>query len=111
MFLLFMKPDHDNLDPLLHSWSEMPVPSGQLAGPVWQRIEALGGHASWFSRLVVAVYDLDARFSRPRAIAAVLAASVLIGIGMAELRTRYADRQVDTEMSARYLSMLDTSNR
>jgi hypothetical protein len=59
----------------------------------------------------MAVYDLDARFARPRAIATLVAASLLIGIGIAELRTRYDAHQIDSEMSARYLSMLDTSNR
>jgi len=111
MFLYFMNSDHDNLDPLLRSWSEVPSPSGRLAGPVWQRIEAAGGQAGWLSRLVMAVSDLDASFTRPRAIAVVLAASLLIGVGIGELRTRYDAHQIDTEMSARYLSMLDLSNR
>lgn len=111
MFLFFMKSDHDDLKPLLRSWSEVPAPSGRLAGSVWQRIEADGGKAGWFSRLVMAVYDLDASFARPRAIAVVVAASLLVGVGFAELRTKYDAHQIDSEMSARYLSMLDTSSR
>lgn len=111
MFLLFMKSDRDSLEPLLKSWSEVPAPSGRLAGPVWQRIEAVGGRASWFGNFIMGLHDLDTRFSRPRAIAVVVAASLLVGVGIAELRTRYDAQQIDTEMSARYLSMLDTSNR
>ena len=111
MFLLFMKLDRDNLDPFLRSWSEVPVPSGQLAGPVWRRIEASGGRAGWFGRLAMAIYTLDARFARPQAIAVVLVASMLLGVGVAELRSRFEAREVDAEMAVRYLSMLDTNNR
>ncbi|MFT3867469.1 MAG: hypothetical protein QM715_03115 [Nibricoccus sp.] len=111
MFLFLMNANHDNLKPLLQSWNEVPAPTGRLAGAVWQRIEAGGGKAGWFSRLVMAIYDLDASFARPRAIAVVVAAGLLVGIGVGELRAKYDAYQIDSEMSARYLSMLDTSNR
>jgi hypothetical protein len=111
MFLLFMKNDPDNFDHLLHSWNEVPAPSGRLASPVWQRIEAVGRHAGWFGGIIMALRELDARFARPQAIAAVVALSLLVGFGVAELRARYDARQTDTEMSARYLSMLDLNGR
>jgi hypothetical protein len=111
MFLLFMKPSPDNLDDLLHSWNEVPASSGRLAGPVWQRIEAVGGRASWFGRMTMALHELDLRFARPQALAVMIALGLLIGVGVAELRMRYDVLQTDSEMSVRYLSMLDTNGR
>lgn len=111
MFLLFVKPESDHLETLLRSWSETPAPDARLAAPVWQRIEAAGGRAGWADRLVMFVHELDARVIRPRAIAALFVASLLVGVGIAEFRTIYDAHEIDREMSARYLSMLDTSSR
>lgn len=111
MFLLFMKNNPDDLDRLLQEWNGMPVPSGRLAGPVWQRIEASHGRASWFGSITMRLRELDVRFARPQAIAAVVAVGLLVGMGFAELRTRYNATQIDAEMSARYLSLLDVNNR
>jgi len=106
-----MKPNPDNLDCLLQDWNEVPSPSGRLAGPVWQSIEATGGRASWLGKLMMLLHELDLRFARPQAIAAVIFLGTLIGIGVAELRTRSDALRTDSEMSARYLSMLDTTGR
>jgi hypothetical protein len=111
MFLLFMKNDPDDLDHLLQEWNGMPAPSGRLAGPVWQRIESAHGRASWFGSLTMLLRELDACFARPQVIAAVVAVGLLVGMGFAELHTRYNATQIDAEMSARYLSLLDVNNR
>ena len=111
MFLLPMKPDPDDLDHLLHEWNSLPEPDGRLAGPVWQRIEADARHTGWFGNMALRLHELDMRFTRPQAIAAVIAIGLLVGVGLAELRTRYNATQVDAEMSARYLSLLDVNNR
>lgn len=111
MFLLFMKHDPDNLNHLLQEWNEMPVPDGRLAGPVWERIKAVQGRASWFDGLLMRLRELDVRFARPQTLAAVVAFSLLIGFGFAAFHTRYNAKQMDAEMSARYLSMLDVSRR
>jgi hypothetical protein len=111
MFLFFMKNDPDDFDHLLHEWNEMPAPGGRLAGPVWQRIEEASGRNRWFGSLAMRLQELEASFSRPQFIAAVVAVALLVGMGFAELRTRYDATQADTEMSARYLSLLDVNNR
>jgi hypothetical protein len=111
MFLLFMKNNPDDLDHLLQEWNGMPASSGRLAGPVWRRIEAAHGRASWFGSITMLLHELDVRFARPQAIAAVVAVGLLVGMGFAELRTRYNATQIDAEMSARYLSLLDVNNR
>jgi len=111
MFLLYMHTNHDDLDHLLKEWKDTPLPEGRLNVPVWRRIEAVQSGSGWFSRLVLSFYELDDRFARPRVLMALLAFSLLLGVGVAELRTRYEAYQVDSEMSARYLSMLDVQNR
>jgi len=111
MFLFFMKHDPDNLNHFLHEWNDMPAPDGRLAGPVWERIEVARGRASWFDSLLMRLRELDVRFARPQAFAAVLALSLLVGMGFAVLHTRYNATRIDAEMSARYLSMLDVSRR
>ena len=89
----------------------MPAPSGRLAGPVWQRIESSPGRASWFGSVTMFLRELDVRFARPHTIAAVVAIGLLVGMGFAELRTRYIAKRIDAEMSARYLALLDVNNR
>lgn len=111
MFLLFMKNDPDDIDHLLQEWTGLPAPSGHLAGPVWQRIESEHGRASWFGNLTMILRELEVRFARPHAIVAVVAIGLLAGVFFAELRTRYNATQIDAEMSARYLSLLDVSRR
>jgi len=89
----------------------MAAPSGRLAGPVWQRIESSHGRASWFGSMTMFLRELDVRFARPHTIAAVVAIGLLVGMGFAELRMRYNATQIDSEMTARYLALLDVSNR
>jgi hypothetical protein len=111
MFLLHMKPTPDDLDHLLHEWNSLPAPDGRLAEPVWQRIAADHGRTGWFGNMTLRLYELDLRFTRPQAIAAVIAFGLLVGVGLAELQTHYNATQADAEMSARYLSLLDVNNR
>ena len=107
MFLLCMKHEPDDLDQLLQSWQKVPTPSGRLTAPVWRNIEATGGRASWFGNLTMALRELDLRIARPAALATVVAFALLVGLGLAELRSLYTARRIDTEMSTRYLSMID----
>lgn len=111
MFLLFMKNNPDDLDHLLHAWNEMPAPDGQLGGPVWQRIEASGGRSRWFGSLAMRLQEFEASLFRPQFVAAIVAVALLAGMGFGELQARYQATQIDSEMSARYLSLLDVSNR
>ncbi|MBK9989416.1 MAG: hypothetical protein IPP19_01455 [Verrucomicrobia bacterium] len=106
-----MKNDPDDLDRLLQEWTALPAPSGQLASPVWQRIESGDRRASWFGNLTMLLRELEMRFARPHAIVAVVAVGLLVGVFFAEVRTRYNATQIDAEMSARYLSLLDVSHR
>jgi hypothetical protein len=106
-----MKPNPDKLDRLLRSWSEVPAPSGRLPGPVWQRIESGLKRGDWFGQAVMLLHELDARFARPQAIAALLAFAMALGVGLAELHVRRAAMRNDAEMSVRYISLLETENR
>ena len=106
-----VKKDPDNLDALLHSWSELPAPTQRLAAPVWQRIEACGASLSWAAGAVDWLREIDARIARPQVMAALVVVALLLGAGLAEMRTRSAVARVDAEMSARYLAMLDLAGR
>jgi hypothetical protein len=101
----------DNLGDMLHSWTEVPAPAGKLDVPVWQRIEARGARLSWSERMMGFLGELDLRFARPQALAALVAVALLLGLGLAELRTRYDIARVDAEMSARYLALLEPTGR
>ncbi len=102
-------PDH--FDQLLHSWTETPAPSGCLTAPVWQRIEARGMRLPWSERTVDFLRELDLRFARPQAMAALAAVALLLGFGVAAFETRRAVARVDAEMSARYLALLTPTSR
>ena len=106
-----MKHDPDNLDHLLREWHGVPAPDGRLAAPVWQRIETVKGRASWFGIFVMRLHELDVCCARPQVVAAVIAVGLLVGLGCAELRTRQAALQIDSEMSARYLALIEPSVR
>lgn len=43
--------------------------------------------------------------------AALVVMALLLGLGLAELRNRYDVAQVDAEMSARYLALLEPAGR
>jgi hypothetical protein len=101
----------DNLGDLLHRWTELPAPARKLDVPVWQRIEARGARFSWSERMIGFLGELDLRFARPQAMAALIAVALLLGLGLAELRTRYDVARVDAEMSARYLALLEPAGR
>jgi hypothetical protein len=97
----------DNLGDLLHSWKDLPAPTGKLERPVWQRIEASGARVSWSARMADLLSELELRFARPQAMAALVAVALLVGLGLAELRSRSDLARVDAEMSARYLALLE----
>ena len=103
--------DPDNLDHLLRSWTEAPAPTGRLNGPVWRRIEERTARLSvieWFGFFLRA---LDGRLARPRAMAALVAMALLLGVGLAEMRTRSDAARIDAEMSARYMALLELAGR
>jgi len=103
--------ERDDFDRLLHSWTEFPAPSGRLGIPVWQSIEVRCARLPWSEQVIDLLRELDNRFARPRAMAAVVAVALLLGVGLAELRTHNEAARVDAEMSARYLAMLDPVSR
>ena len=103
--------DPDNFDRLLHSWTELPAPIGKLDIPVWQRIEVSGARLAWSERVNDLFRELDARFARPQAMVALVALALLLGVGLAELRSYKDAARVDAEMSARYLALLEPVSR
>jgi len=105
------KKDPDNLDALLHGWSELPEPTQRLGAPVWQRIEAHGARLSWAESAVDWLREIDAHIARPQVMAALVVVALLLGAGLAEMRTRSAVARVDAEMSARYLALLEPVSR
>jgi len=95
----------------MRSWTGLPAANGQLEGPVWQRIEAREKRFSWLERARRFLSELDLRFARPQAMVALVAVALLVGLGLAELRSRSDSARVDAEMSARYLAMLEPVSR
>ncbi|MFT3782514.1 MAG: hypothetical protein QM790_10915 [Nibricoccus sp.] len=106
-----MKSGTDDFDELLRSWKEVPEATGKLAQPVWARIEATTTRRVWLSSLALRLHEIDLWLTKPRTVAALVALAIFVGLGMAEFRSVYTAQQIDREMSARYISMLDLSSR
>jgi hypothetical protein len=97
-----MTPSHDPLDDLLDRCRAAPDPSAQIALKVSRRIA--GGsspaRAGWTRRL-------DAAFARPSFASAFVAACVLLGLFLAEVRLSRIHAAQSAQMAQGYLQLID----
>lgn len=94
----------DPLDRLLDRLGETtPPPRGQLRAEVWRQIERernAAASARWIDRL-------HAIFSRPSFAAAFVAACVLLGLFLAEVRTSRRQAEYGAQLAQGYLRLID----
>lgn len=94
----------DPLHRLLDRWSEATPPlPGQLSAEVWRRIareKATTASPGWTERL-------HAIFARPSFAAAFVAACVLLGLFLAELRSSRRQADYGAQVAQDYLRLID----
>jgi hypothetical protein len=93
----------DPLDPLLDQWERSaPPPPGALAAEVWRRValaEEPARRSLW--------ERIHAAFARPSFAAAFVAACVLLGLFMAEVRRSRLQADYNRELMQSYLHLID----
>lgn len=94
----------DPLHRLLDRWGETtPPPPGQLSAEVWRRIahdRTSTAAPGWMDRL-------HAIFARPSFTAAFVAACVLLGLFLAELRSSRRQAEYGAQLAQGYLRLID----
>jgi hypothetical protein len=96
--------DSDPLHRLLDRWSETtPRPPAPVAAEVWRRIareKTSTANPRWTERL-------HAIFARPSFAAAFVAACVLLGLFLAEIRTSRRQAEYGAQLAQGYLRLID----
>lgn len=101
-----MTPTPDPLDPLLERWRSAPPPppsAEELSLEVWRRIADAEGQAAetgWFTRL-------ETTFSRPSFAFAFVAACMLLGLFLAEVRLSRQQQQRNMQLAHAYIQLID----
>jgi hypothetical protein len=100
---ILMPPPSDPLDPLLDRWRESPEPPPHLAAEVWRRIAAIEGPVERPSLLV----RMEAAFARPSFVVAFIAACMLLGLFLAEVRLSRLHAERGVQIAQSYLRLID----
>jgi hypothetical protein len=98
-----MHPPTDPLDSLLDRWKATPEPPPHLTTEVWRRIAMLDSRAErpgFFTRV-------DAIFARPSFAIAFVAACMLLGLFLAEVRLSRLHAERSTQLAQSYLRLID----
>ena len=98
-----MHPPSDPLDPLLDRWRETPEPPPHLAAEVWRRIAVVESRAErpgLFARI-------EAAFARPSFAVAFVAACMLLGLFLAEVRLSRLHAERGVQIAQSYLRLID----
>lgn len=98
-----MTPSPDHLDPLLKKWGQTPPVVPPLSGEIWQRIAAAQAAPStpdWRTSVGTA-------FARPSFAAAFIAACILLGMFLAEVRVTQLHHDRDLQLLQSYLQLID----
>ena len=94
----------DPLDPLLDRWGRAVPPSpGPLAPEVWRRIahdQAEAPAPGWIERV-------HAMFARPSFAATFVAACMLLGLFLAEMRASRRQAEYGAQLAQNYLRLID----
>ena len=98
-----MHPPTDPLDSLLDRWKQTPEPPPHLTTEVWRRIAVLDSRAEppgFFARV-------DAIFARPSFAVAFVAACMLLGLFLAQVRLSHLQAERSTQLAQSYLRLID----
>jgi hypothetical protein len=98
-----MPPPSDPLDSLLNRWQETPEPPPHLTTEVWRRIAVVDSRAERPGFLARA----DAMFSRPSFAITFVAACMLLGLFLAEVRLSRLHAERSAQLAQSYLRLID----
>jgi hypothetical protein len=98
-----MHPPPDPLDSLLDRWAETPEPPAHLATEVWRRVAVAESRAERPGF----VTRIEAMFSRPSFAVAFVAACMLLGLFLAEVRLSRLHAERSTQLAQSYLRLID----
>jgi hypothetical protein len=98
-----MQPPFDPLDALLDRWNETPEPPANLTHEVWRRVAVLEGPAERPGFLA----RVEAMFGRPSFAVAFVAACVLLGLFLAEVRLSRLEAERSSQLAQSYLRLID----
>jgi hypothetical protein len=98
-----MHPPFDPLDPLLDRWRESPEPPAHLNREVWRRIAVLESEADRGGFLA----RIEAAFARPSFAITFVAACMLLGLFLAEIRLSNLHAERGVQIAQSYLRLID----
>ena len=98
-----MQPSPDPLDSLLDRWGEPPEPPPHLAREVWRRIAVVDNRAERPGFLA----RIEAAFAQPSFAVAFVAACMLLGLFLAEMRLARLHAERGAQIAQSYLRMID----
>jgi hypothetical protein len=98
-----MQPPFDPLDPLLDRWHESPEPPAHLTTEVWRRIAVAESEAERSGLLA----RIEAAFARPSFAVAFVAACMLLGLFLAEIRLAHLHAERGVQIAQSYLRFID----
>ena len=98
-----MHPPSDPLDSLLDRWREAPEPPPHLTTEVWRRIAVVDNRAERPGLF----FRIEAVFMRPSFAAAFIAACMLLGLFLAEVRLARLHAERGTQIAQSYLRLID----
>jgi hypothetical protein len=93
----------DPLDSLLDEWREAPEPPPHLTTEVWRRIAVVDNRAERSGLLV----RIEAAFMRPSFAVAFVAACMLLGLFLAEVRLAHMQAERGAQIAQSYLRLID----
>ncbi len=98
-----MQPPFDPLDALLDRWNETPEPPPNLTHEVWRRVAVMESRAERPSLLA----RIEAAFARPSFAVAFVAACMLLGLFLAEVRLSRLEAERSSQLAQSYLRLID----
>jgi hypothetical protein len=98
-----MNPPSDPLDSLLDRWHEVPEPPPHLAPEVWRRIAVIDNRSDQPRFLA----RIEAAFTRPSFAVAFVAACMLLGLFLAEVRLARLHAERGAQIAQSYLRLID----
>ena len=98
-----MPPPRDPLDSLLDRWKDSPEPPPHLTTEVWRRIAVIDNRLERTGLLA----RIDAAFRRPSFAITFVAACMLLGLFVAEIRLARLHEERGAQIAQSYLRLID----